>query len=465
MMLSNNIKFYVMCLVGLAILVLSEWQRNAPPPPLQPRTHRSHAQPSIKKSATSAERQTTNPTSTTENKANQASALAASVVARSSSSSTSSSAAPVRPEQLPPLSKLVQGNEVIGNVSFLLQFAIVGFPKTGTTALMNFLGSQSEMIAIPTKEVHYLTCQRTADMVRFLYNQSTMSRTKTTIVESPAMTTTTTPPPLHKINGYKAPRDIMHVNVLGYFRSYWPDTKLIVGLRHPVEWFESFYNYRCLRRGAETMPPPHLLIGESIADVPHGGSVAQKLRRSRLKLRDQGVTTDGAKFHVALSRLGKTNVSHPREDALLGPRRYAYANQKKPLRNPVFLYESSQLEGDSFPMFQSDLAKFLGLSFYTLATSSTSSSSTTTDQTTMSPPIVNRTSAAANYNPHRHDPFNICDEAHAPLRQILVEIGRNASTWILDYFVPHPDVTISSRTEFAVRLQAWRKDPCPWSDL
>lgn len=33
--------------------------------------------------------------------------------------------------------------------------------------------------------------------------------------------------------GYKAPRDIANINALDLLAEYWPNAKLIVGLRHP----------------------------------------------------------------------------------------------------------------------------------------------------------------------------------------------------------------------------------------
>jgi hypothetical protein len=58
--------------------------------------------------------------------------------------------------------------------------------------------------------------------------------------------------------GYKAPRDITSVNALRAFGRYFPHTKLIIGVRHPVLWFQSFYNFRV--RGGTAMPPAETLM-------------------------------------------------------------------------------------------------------------------------------------------------------------------------------------------------------------
>ena len=43
--------------------------------------------------------------------------------------------------------------------------------------------------------------------------------------------------------GYKAPMDILSPETIDTIAKCWPKTKLIVGLRHPIMWFESYYKY------------------------------------------------------------------------------------------------------------------------------------------------------------------------------------------------------------------------------
>jgi hypothetical protein len=43
--------------------------------------------------------------------------------------------------------------------------------------------------------------------------------------------------------GYKGPSDVTQPHVIDYFRNYFPHTKLIVGLRHPIRFFESLCKY------------------------------------------------------------------------------------------------------------------------------------------------------------------------------------------------------------------------------
>jgi hypothetical protein len=70
---------------------------------------------------------------------------------------------------------------------------------------------------------------------------------------------------------------------LQYFDDYFPKTALIVGLQHPVRWFESYYNFRFRHiREGKTLPEADQPIGECTAAA-------------------QGVCTDYAKFHVNLA--------------------------------------------------------------------------------------------------------------------------------------------------------------------
>ena len=51
-------------------------------------------------------------------------------------------------------------------------------------------------------------------------------------------------PPGDIIRAIKCPRDLEVPLALQNYQTYFPKTDFMVGLRHPVEWFESFYNFR-----------------------------------------------------------------------------------------------------------------------------------------------------------------------------------------------------------------------------
>tara|TARA_B100001142_G_C14088310_1_gene560266 strand:+ start:272 stop:685 length:414 start_codon:yes stop_codon:yes gene_type:complete len=58
--------------------------------------------------------------------------------------------------------------------------------------------------------------------------------------------------------------------------------------------------------------------------------------------------------------------------------------------------------------------------------------------------------------------INICDDEHSQLRKVLVDIGWEASEWILKYFLQSDDVVVSSREEFIALIGKWKEDPCDW---
>jgi len=140
-----------------------------------------------------------------------------------------------------------------------------------------------------------------------------------------------------------------------------------------------------------------------------------------------------------LSWMGKTNISDPAEDALLGPnRRYKLAS-RAPIRNPIFLYEIAQLgDRDTSRMstFLTDLQQYLGLS--------------TAFPVPGSPKKI----------VHEKKQFDICDKRYKALREVLRKAGREASLWITTYFLKHPDVHVSSPDHFRTLLRRWHDDPC-----
>jgi len=145
-----------------------------------------------------------------------------------------------------------------------------------------------------------------------------------------------------------------------------------------------------------------------------------------------------------LSLLGKTDVTDPEEAKLLGSNPAGSTGIQPPrMTNPVYLFEVSQPfdEGEGRDVrYRNDLSNFIGL-------------------TTPLAPIhteeeENRTSTNFNYA------IDICDDKYRPLREELLEVGSNAAAWIQTYFLPLPDVTVSSPDHFRELLDSWSIDPC-----
>ena len=56
--------------------------------------------------------------------------------------------------------------------------------------------------------------------------------------------------------------------------------------------------------------------------------------------------------------------------------------------------------------------------------------------------------------------INICDSHHREVRKTLLNIGREASLWIHNYFLLSTDVIVSSRERFIEIIKNWEHDPC-----
>ena len=139
-----------------------------------------------------------------------------------------------------------------------------------------------------------------------------------------------------------------------------------------------------------------------------------------------------------MALLGRTPLGDDEQSLFSAP---ILVNSK--IENPIFLYETRQLDyregrpssSDSLPVFWTDLQSFLGLK---------------------EPLVPNRFGAQA----HASAGINICDERYQELRQHLVNIGVEASTWILQYFLDKENVFVSDREYFKSLVETWKTDPC-----
>ena len=111
------------------------------------------------------------------------------------------------------------------NASRDLDFAIIGFPKTGTSFLLEVLGAHPE-ITMPPKEfcaIHHADGDN--ELSGWIENQSAYQ-------------------PYGQKYGIKCPTMIRVTNAIENLMKVSDETRLVVGVRHPVLWFQSFYNYR-----------------------------------------------------------------------------------------------------------------------------------------------------------------------------------------------------------------------------
>lgn len=122
---------------------------------------------------------------------------------------------PVFREPRPPLESLVSEYNVTGDASWLLDFAIIGFPKCGTSTLMFHLQNHPE-VQIFSDERCDMAFNKQARLVRDLYHDF---------------------PEGKYARGLKCPMDV-ESTALGMpnYLQYFPKTKFLIGIRHPVLW-------------------------------------------------------------------------------------------------------------------------------------------------------------------------------------------------------------------------------------
>lgn len=312
---------------------------------------------------------------------------------------------------IPPLlTDLIDKNgKVTGDISWMLDFAIIGFPKSGTSFMKDYLNQTDE-----TFVYHREFCiKKPSDLKRFVktyhklhvrYQQPTHHKTVRFGLKCPGVT----------YRSYD----------MEIYAKYFPHTKFIVGLRHPVSWFESFYNYQMVRN--VSMPPTTSLVGKCE--------------------NHQKVCTDRARFHAALARLRKTPMTEREEIDLLFGTRYQdqfnnFSQRRRGMEernifpNKLLLYEVRQIhQNDTAREVSSNLRDYLDL-----------------DQDL--PQIMS-------YKQVKPRAINICDDEHVDVRRLLTEHGTDASAWIRKYFFKNPTVKIASPESFDRLLDSWSVDPC-----
>ena len=230
-----------------------------------------------------------------------------------------------------------------------------------------------------------------------------------------------------KVRGIKCPSHARDEIGLIFSEIYPGVKKLIIGVRHPVKWFESFYNFRANNSNGK-YPPAESKIGSG------GGP--------------KDVTTHRARFHDMLAQLGKTALTSKDEIQLLRDDFQFKTVTYSPVQ--VFLYDVNQLyASDIESTFLKPLQQFLGLKL-----------------SLPKPPHVTPGKNITGELLRRVEKLkiDICDSRYDELRGVLVENGRQAQQWIIDYFLNSTDVFVPSQQSFEESLRRWATDPCLEND-
>jgi len=285
-----------------------------------------------------------------------------------------------------------------------LDFFIAGFPKCGTTTLLHAFRNHPET-AIGDVEYCSLCCYNggqedesiIADLMSHLDGLTTSVSIK---------------------RGIKCPTGIKDALGVSRVVKYLPDTKIIIGMRHPVLFFQSYYNYRITemhnKNQLESVPPAETLIGRKW----------------------KGVTTELARFELSLKQLMKTNLTDSEQEptAVVGIQK----------SSKVFLYSIEQLDDENewrAKSFRKNLQTFLGLKrpFGPFTREN-----------------VNGHRTSLKYPEH----INICDSEHNVLRSYFLFRARETQRWLREEFIASGDVVLGDREHFLALIDTWTRDPC-----
>jgi hypothetical protein len=143
------------------------------------------------------------------------------------------------------------------------------------------------------------------------------------------------PFPQPTLSSLKCPSSAELPDTYSIFSLAFPLTPIIIGVRHPVNWFESFWNYR-VNKGAT---------------FKDDGIVPWPDMFERGKWIDVRAHTKRGHFHLYLAYMGLTDLDTQEELGLLGPR-FRKEKVAEGFRNKVFLYEVNQLSNDDGGLFK-----------------------------------------------------------------------------------------------------------------
>ncbi|KAG7355028.1 sulfotransferase family protein [Nitzschia inconspicua] len=305
-------------------------------------------------------------------------------------------------------------------VRFLVDYVVAGFPKCGTTALGHWLSSHP-LIKDTAEEEHHILMKD-------------MNYTTNRLYESLLLPWGTDENMTAVVRGFRCPHQLHTEWGIRMLSQVFTETKVIVSVRHPVWWFQSYYNYRLEQN--ET----HLL-----KDLPNGliGNLKGNFASDKSPWILQTATGE---FHRYLSAMKKTPMTDPEEITLLSPfwnRNWNITHLPR-MPNPVFFSEISQLSDKNITrraLFRKDLQTFLGLP-------------------SEFPPIRHVRPQGTDSGLNQDKRINICDEKYAPVRAELMNVARHASLWLRKYFMESKSVYFSSGDFLDELLQKWMDDPC-----
>ena len=214
--------------------------------------------------------------------------------------------------------------------------------------------------------------------------------------------------------GIKWPRAIVgeYIQFMNHMRAINPggnDPKIIIGMRHPIRWFESRYNFA--HRLGKNIPSLSSLINVDQDDATLKSFI--EIVQFEKHIKQLGLVELDSND---LERIGENHIR---------------------TTNKVFFYLQEQLQDKAVAeiMFE-DLKTFLDLRT----------------------PIDKELFAEGVYA--KKETFDICGADFAHIRSLLCTNGNRTATWIQEKLIHGEGVIIGGKSGFLKLIEKWGEDPC-----
>lgn len=328
--------------------------------------------------------------------------------------------------------------------SKLIDFAIGGFPKCGTTTMMKRLSENPQVFMggpqrkAPVHEVNQLNKNLQQE---FFDLYSTERINEHTNLAGPNGEV------LKLKVGFKGPEMMRMESYFTNVVHLFPAIDLVLSLRHPVLHFESNYNFRLRYAdpdvGLELVKTKDL-IGNCGHDCKDNCTPKFKfiMKESREHTSNAAACTYSSTFQYGLSRLSLTPMESD-ELALLDHHQLTIHPEWS---GRLFLMETGQIADKDqvrHRRLERSFEDFLGIE----------ANSFTTDETA---------EEKSKYQSSQKF-IHICDDEHKEVRNFLVEHGAKGAHWIKHYLLESDSshrIVVPNKEHFIELIDKWGVDPC-----
>ena len=314
-----------------------------------------------------------------------------------------------------------------------LDFLVAGFAKSGTTSLLKTLRTHPE-IAMGEEEYCQIARPVQQDDVNLKHlNRYLYGMKKTAMIEKQS---NNNPHTSFRV-GVKCPDSIKNFKAIHRLTQHSPHCKIIIGMRHPVWYLQSFFNYRVMEAHLKTRPYTQTRKAQQSAEIP----TLETLWYANETVIWRDISKKLTHYEMYLAQFAKTDMSFAQM------RDWGFLEQPylaiKPNSFRMFVYAMDQLQSDSSSAeLRRDLQLFLNL-------------------TQPIPPFGHSNKIASNI----HIYPQVVDICSVEMERIRHDVLDHAATvtvpWMLQHFLASPDVVVSDKPFLIQTIQSWAQDPCP----